>query len=297
VFGGLELAYICLEVPEPPVLDPFLGDVVGLVSGPPSATGMTWRNDDRVQRVLVEAGPKNDATCLGFEVPNPERLASAVDRLRTAGFEVDEASSAAAEARHVASLVRTTAPWGIDIELVLDLAPADARFESALVPGGFLTEGVGFGHVVFATTDLSGSHRFVTEGLGLRQSDWLAMEIAEGIELEVRFYHCNARHHSLALARAPFELPQALHHIMFETCDIDDVGAAFERAREAGVAIASGLGKHDNDEMFSFYAVSPAGFQVEVGHGARVVTDDWSENRRYDRMSRWGHQPLSPSSP
>jgi 3-methylcatechol 2,3-dioxygenase len=44
--------------------------------------------------------------------------------------------------------------------------------------------------------------------------------------------------------------------------------------------------------MFSFYVASPAGFEVEVGHGARLVTERWDENRRYDRISSWGHQPL-----
>jgi hypothetical protein len=44
--------------------------------------------------------------------------------------------------------------------------------------------------------------------------------------------------------------------------------------------------------MFSFYLQTRAGFQVEVGHGARVVTDDWDDNRRYDAISAWGHQPL-----
>ncbi len=117
---------------------------------------------------------------------------------------------------------------------MLDLAPAGEPFVSARMPGGFLTDGVGFGHVVFATTNFDEAHRFVTEGLGMGQSDWLEMEIVEGIELEVRFYHCNSRHHTVALARPPFELPQALHHIMFETRDIDDVGAAFDRARGTG---------------------------------------------------------------
>ncbi len=167
---------------------------------------------------------------------------------------------------------------------------------SALVAGGFVTEGMGFGHLVFATTAFEESHRFVTEGLGLRQTDWVETEIAPGIELEIRFYHCNPRHHSLALARAPFELPQRLHHLMVEVADRDDVGYAFDRAWDAGCVIANGLGRHPNDEMFSFYVASPAGFQVEVGHGARLVTEGWVENRRYDRISTWGHQPLQPSS-
>ena len=106
------------------------------------------------------------------------------------------------------------------------------------------------------------------------------------------FYHCNARHHSVALARAPFELPQKLHHLMFETNERDDTGAAFDRAWASGLAIPNGLGRHDNDGMFSFYVASPAGFLVEVGHGARVITDAWDDDRRYDRISRWGHQSL-----
>ena len=126
----------------------------------------------------------------------------------------------------------------------------------------------------------------------MAQSDWLEMEIAEGLELEVRFYHCNQRHHTLALAKAPFELPQKLHHLMVETNSRDDVGAAFDRAWTSGLGIPNGLGQHDNDGMFSFYVASPAGFQVEVGYGARTISDDWDDNRRYDRISAWGHQPL-----
>jgi 2,3-dihydroxybiphenyl 1,2-dioxygenase len=151
---------------------------------------------------------------------------------------------------------------------------------------------VGFGHAVFATTAFEESDAFLVDGLGFQQSDWIVFEIAEGMELEVRFYHCNERHHSLALAKAPFEMPQALHHVMFESNSADDVGAAFDRAWATDLAIPNGLGRHDNDRMFSFYVASPAGFMVEVGHGARVVTDDWDDNRRYDRVSMWGHQAL-----
>jgi hypothetical protein len=47
--------------------------------------------------------------------------------------------------------------------------------------------------------------------------------------------------------------------------------------------------------MFSFYVESPAGFQVEVGHGAKTITDNWDENRCYDKISQWGHQALRSS--
>jgi 2,3-dihydroxybiphenyl 1,2-dioxygenase len=189
-------------------------------------------------------------------------------------------------------MAHLAAPWGVRLEVIQGLERARLPFASPLVPGGFHTDGVGFGHAVFATTAFDQSHQFLTAGLGFTQSDWLEMPIGEGIELEVRFYHCNARHHSIALARAPFELPQKLHHLMFETNQRDDTGAAFDRAWDSALAIPNGLGRHDNDGMFSFYVASPAGFLVEVGHGARVISHDWQDNRRYNRISRWGHQPL-----
>ena len=292
MFGQLEMAYVGIEVPDPSALTPFLGGVIGLVPGEDTpGGGLTWRDDDRAQRVIVRSGPADDAVFVGVEAVTGSAFDGVAGRLAGAGYRLTEGSAADAAERRVRRLGWVAAPWGVRLELVEGLETA-STFSSELVPGGFLTDGVGFGHVVFATTALEESHRFVTEGLGFSQSDWLQMQIAEGVELEVRFYHCNARHHSLALARAPFELPQKLHHLMFETNDRDDTGAAFDRAWESGLAIPNGLGRHDNDGMFSFYVASPAGFLVEVGFGARTVTAGWDDDRRYDRISAWGHQSL-----
>jgi 2,3-dihydroxybiphenyl 1,2-dioxygenase len=289
----IELAYLGIEVAVPASLSSFFGEVVGLLPGDPTGTDvLTWRNDRKVHRVIVERGVADDATFVGFEASDDDAFGRVVARLRAAGADVSEGDADAAWARRVARLARVNAPWGVPIEIVVGLQDAAAPFDSPLMPGGFLTEGVGFGHVVFATTAFDESHRFLVEGLGLGQSDWLEMELAPGIALEVHFYHCNARHHTVALAKAPFELPQKLHHFMVETNSRDDVGAAFDRAWATDLPIPNGLGRHDNDGMFSFYVTSPAGFQVEVGHGAKVVTDDWTGNRVYDRISAWGHQPL-----
>lgn len=289
----IELAYLGIEVPEPPSLTSFFGDVIGLVQGEPLGDGaLTWRNDGRAQRIILQPGPANDAVFVGFAALDDAAFAAVVGRLADAGHDVADGSGAELEQRRVQRLVRVASPFGVQVEVALGLADAATPYESPLMPGGFLTDGVGFGHAVFATTAFDETHAFLVNGLGLAQSDWLEVEIAAGIELEVHFYHCNERHHTVAVAKAPFELPQKLHHVMFETNDRDDVGAAFDRAWAADLPIPNGLGRHDNDGMFSFYVASPAGFQVEVGHGARVITDDWDDNRRYDRISAWGHQPL-----
>jgi 2,3-dihydroxybiphenyl 1,2-dioxygenase len=288
----IELAYLGIEVPDPSTLTPFFGEVIGLVPGDDAgADAVTWRDDDRARRVIVERGPANDASYVGFECADAAAFDATVARLAGAGYDVAEDDGADAARRRVDRLARTLAPWGVPVEIVLGLAAASTPFASPLVPGGFLTDGVGFGHVVFGTTEFDASHTFAVEGLGLAQSDWIETELAPGIPLEVHFYHCNPRHHTLALAKVPFDLPQRLHHVMFETKERDDVGAAFDRAWATELAIPNGLGKHDNDEMFSFYVASPAGFLVEVGHGARVVTDGWDQDHRYERISAWGHQP------
>ena len=266
------------------------GKVVGLVPGQRTATGIdTWRNDQRANRLLVQAGPANDAVAIGIEAVDDAAFDAIIARLQRIGADLVNGDG---RDRRTQRLVRTTAPWGVDVEVVLQVADAPTPFSSALVPGGFLTDGVGFGHAVFATTAFEESHAFLTDGLGFAQSDWLETELAPGLNLEVRFYHCNRRHHTIALARTPFDLPQRLHHIMFELNERDDVGAAFDRAWATDLAIPNGLGRHDNDRMFSFYLQTPAGFQIEVGHGARVITDRWDDNRRYDKISLWGHQSL-----
>jgi 2,3-dihydroxybiphenyl 1,2-dioxygenase len=288
----IELAYLVVEVPDPDTLTPVLADVIGLVPGEPAAGALTWRDDDRAQRLVVAPGPANDAVAVGFEAVDGSAFDATLERLRAIGVDLVDGTDDELGERRVDRLVRAAAPWGVDIEVVLGLADAAMPFSSPLVPGGFLTRDVGFGHVVFGTMAFDESVRFLTEGLGLVQSDWLETELAPGIDLEVRFYHCNARHHTVALARAPFELPQCLHHVMFEANERDDVGAAFDRAWETDLPIPNGLGRHDNDGMFSFYLQTPVGFQIEFGHGARVVGDDWDDDRRYDRISAWGHQPL-----
>lgn len=287
----LELSHLVLQLPDPDLVAPVLADVVGLVPGAPSAEGArTWRNDGHAQRLIVEEGPANDLVAVGVEATDADAFDSVVQALGGAGYDV-VADPAAAALRRADRLARVAAPWGTDVELVVG-GERVGSFASPLAPGGFLTDGVGFGHIVIATPAFDESIAFLVDGLAFTQSDWLQMEIAAGIELEVRFFHCNARHHTIALARAPFELPQKLHHVMFEMNDRDDVGAAFDRAWEAGLPIPNGLGRHDNDRMFSFYLQTPAGFQIEIGHGGRTVGDDWNDNRRYDRISAWGHQPL-----
>jgi len=284
MLGDLQLGYLGVEVPDVAGLSGFFADVVGLAPGDDPGT---WRNDSKARRVIVAEGPSADATFVGFEAAGPDAWAATVARLEDAGYSVGHATTEETDARRVDQLVHVDAPWGVRVEVTHGLAEAEQPFASPLVAGGFVTEDEGFGHVVFATTAFDESHRFVTEGLGLRQTDWVETEIAAGIELEIRFYHCNPRHHSLALARAPFDLPQRLHHFMVEVSDRETTAAlegqrrlvreVHHRVKNNLQVVASLLNIHGRSAETSDARAAYAGISRRVGALSIVHRNNFAE--------------------
>src|SRR5256885_2195418 len=166
----LELGYLGLEVADRPAFETFLADVVGLV---PGVEDHPWRTDGRAHRIVVHDGPRNDAAYVGFEATDQDAFDTTLRQLGAIGVDVVKGTDDEKDERAVADLAWCSAPWGTRIEIALGLEAASSPFASPLVPGGFLTEDVGFGHVVFGAPDLAAAERFATEGLGTRQSDWL----------------------------------------------------------------------------------------------------------------------------
>jgi biphenyl-2,3-diol 1,2-dioxygenase len=118
-------------------------------------------------------------------------------------------------------------------------------------------------------------------------SDYVITEVY-GFKVNIAFLHANRRHHSVAFGDRQ---DKRIHHFMLQAKCIDDVGFAYDRALKSGVRIVNTLGRHPNDEMFSFYAKTPSGFQFEYGWGAREIEDATWQVVTYDRISEWGHHP------
>lgn len=132
--------------------------------------------------------------------------------------------------------------------------------------------------------------------LGLRISDYIREEIAPGRVVDATFMHAAAgRHHSLATSRMPGD--KILNHFMIEVDSMNDVGWAYDRCRNAGYDIQAELGRHPNDQMFSFYVVTPSGFAIELGWGGIVIDEESWTPVTYDRLSEWGHKRKSPPAP
>ncbi len=82
---------------------------------------------------------------------------------------------------------------------------------------------------------------------------------------------------------------QRLHHFFLELPDHDAVGRAFERIQQTGIPIAHEIGVHPNDNLFTFYVISPSGFLVEIGAEGRLVEVP-EPIITHRGMARWGHR-------
>ena len=66
---------------------------------------------------------------------------------------------------------------------------------------------------------------------------------------------------------------------------------AYRRVKELGFRMALGVGQHTNDKELSFYAVTPSGFEWELGWNPIVVDETTWKPTTYQGISIWGHTP------
>lgn len=276
----MQLGFLAFEVRDPAAWRTFMTGVLGLVEVEQSGR---YRMDGHEWRFSIEAGAHEDLAAVGWEL-DEEGLTATIGRLQAAGVELVEGDPGVRGAKR---RVLCTDPAGVPVELVTGLARASTPFRSPLVPGGFVADGLGLGHLVLTAPDPAASDKFYRDLLGFRLSDRIVTNV-HGHPVDLSFFHNNARHHSLA-----FGGPQRkrLHHFLVEAREMDEVGRAMDRAVKAGIRIMQTLGRHPNDRMFSFYAQTPGRFQFEFGWGAREVDDATWQTTTYDHISEWGHHP------
>ena len=75
----------------------------------------------------------------------------------------------------------------------------------------------GSSYIVQAVVNIAAARHFYQDLLGFRLSDVISMQMAPQSSFEMEFFHCNARHHSLALV--PLPAPRRLHHFMIQSED------------------------------------------------------------------------------
>jgi 2,3-dihydroxybiphenyl 1,2-dioxygenase len=287
-----QLGYIGFKVTCPEKWEQFGTQFLGLTLGQRFETGaFTLRMDNRISRLTITPGDKDDLDFVGWEVATQSDLNAIRGRLEARGIEVCEESTEYCAARCVEGLIRFRDPSNIQTEVYYGPIISDVPFSSKVVRSGFITNDQGLGHVVLTARSQKESEEFYNQCLGLQLSDRIECTLGS-YEIGLSFWRANSRHHSLALGGLQ---QKRLHHFMVQMKSLDDVGRALDRAPREGVPIVQGLGRHPNDRMISFYAMTPSGFQVEVGSsGIEIDETSWNVTT-HRRISEWGHRKPPPS--
>lgn len=279
------LSYVGFASPNAAEWQTFAADILGLEVVSSAADDVVrLRLDDAAWRIAVHPGETNQLDYVGWDVGSKALLRDGVAQLEAAGVTVHAGGDDLASARNVAGLAWFNDPAGFRHELSFGQKAGDAPFKPGQGVSGFVTGEQGLGHIVFMVPDLQAATDFYMELLGFRHSD----DIDAG--MKVRFFHCNPRHHTLAISEIPGH--RGVHHLMLQVESIDDVGLAYDRALEAGAPIAMGIGKHPNDQMTSFYVRTPSGFEIEYGTGGLEIPmhEEWPVGQ-FHELSIWGHKP------
>ncbi|HEB91135.1 MAG TPA: glyoxalase [Deltaproteobacteria bacterium] len=302
------IGYVGVGAPDPAAWRTFATEVCGLVPaqvlpGPrprgvpepaPEARGIApdgslyLKMDARQWRIAVHPAEEPGLRYVGLELPGSGDVSRALDRLSAHGIEIRAGSEEECTARGVGHLAILNDPAGHRLELFA--TPLEDGEPDPSRGVGFLTGGLGMGHVVLFVSDLEGALDFYLRVLGFRRSDYMTF----GPDASIHFLRCTPRHHSIALLKVG--PASGLQHLMLEMRTLDQVGLALDRALAASIPIRSGLGRHRNDGTVSFYMQGPSGFDVEIGWDGRLVGDDWVDHEFTGEGDLWGHHGLTAES-
>ena len=279
------LSYVGFTSPDAQQWRSFAPDILGAqIASTDDDPTVRVRVDEAAWRIAITPGETNQLEFMGWDVGSADLLAQATVQLTAAGITITQADADVAHSRNVEQLAWFEDSAGFRHELTWGQQSGDTPFIPGHGISSFVTGEQGLGHIVLLVPDLQAATDFYLGQLGFRHSD----DIEVGRTL--RFFHCNPRHHTVAISEAPGH--RGVHHIMLQVENMDDVGLAYDRAVEAGLPIAMGIGRHPNDEMTSFYMRSPSGFEIEFGTGGLEIPmeEEWPVGK-FDKTSIWGHKP------
>lgn len=283
------LGYIGFTARDISAWKKFAPEVLGLQIGHELEDGtLVLRADLHQRRIIIHPGDHDDVAYVGWECRSAEDLERVRDSLRAAGVAFEEVPVEQAQGCAVREMIRFRDLDGVTIEA--HYGPtllANQPFVSPVGARPFLTQEQGLGHLVLATSRYQEQNDFYQRVLGFKRTDSL---IIPGINCEAMFMRVNERHHSLAIVDMPPSHGPRVHHILLEMNSLDEVGFAYSRAKAAGAHILIDLGRHVNDNMFSFYVLTPSGWSVEIGWGGIQIDDETWHVTHYPTNSSWGHE-------
>jgi 2,3-dihydroxybiphenyl 1,2-dioxygenase len=296
VFGSVHLGYVVVQSQRLADWRRFGADAIGLHLDELTADTLRFRLDDRECRFLIQRGPTEDLTAMGWQVDDHETFDRIVKRVTERGVPIAEGTPEEASLRGVERLWRFAGPKGITQEIFT--APVRTASPLHMITSGFVTGDAGMGHVALTTRDPHGVQAYFNRIFDARISDYIEENVG-GLNLKIRFLRVNERHHSVAIANVQQlkldPIRTRAQHVNIQAATLDDMLSAHQRVHDLGFKIAWSVGQHTNDKSLSFYCVTPSGLELELGWNPVTVGPEreatW-EPTTYQGISVWGHTPV-----
>ncbi|BBZ55168.1 VOC family protein [Mycolicibacterium phocaicum] len=293
VFGNVSLGYLVVETERFADWRRFGRDAIGMHLDDLDTDAIRFRLDEQQCRFLLRRGPAEDVTMLGWQVYDHETFEEILGRVHRCGVPVTVGTDEEAALRGVERLVRIPGPNGLAQELY---TRAHIDGQLSVAGKGFVTGEFGLGHVAVTSTRPHQMRGYYNTLLDARLSDFID-ETMSGVKVKIRFLRVNRRHHSVAIAavnRLPINpIRTRVQHLNIQVAELDDLTDSYQRVRALGFDMALGVGQHTNDRELSYYAVTPSGFEWEVGWNPLVVDESTWKPTTHQGISIWGHETQS----
>lgn len=293
VFGNVSLGYLVVETERFADWRRFGRDAIGMHLDDLDSDALRFRLDEQQCRFLLRRGPAEDVTALGWQVDDHETFDEILGRVHRCGVPVTVGTDEDAALRGVERLVRIPGPNGLAQELY---TRAHIDGQLSVAGKGFVTGDFGLGHVAVTSTRPHQMRGYYNTLLDARLSDFID-ETMSGVKVKIRFLRVNRRHHSVAIAavnRLPINpIRTRVQHLNIQVAELDDLTDSYQRVRALGFGMALGVGQHTNDRELSYYAVTPSGFEWEVGWNPLVVDESTWKQTTHQGISIWGHEMQS----
>jgi 2,3-dihydroxy-p-cumate/2,3-dihydroxybenzoate 3,4-dioxygenase len=238
------LGYAALQVTDLAASAHFYSEQMGLAIERSEAETVWLRCSDKPFDLVLQTGEIPGLSGIGFELESRAELRKAFDHV--AGFGLDPAWT------DESAFAFRNPDTGLELVFYADQTRAQTPYEPAV------TKIVRLGHVVLNVASYADAHRFWVDQLGFEVSDHVPGRIA--------FLRCwpNPLHHSLALLTGDSD---GLNHFNFMVTDIDDIGRAMNRMKQADVPIVFGPGRHLPSGSIFLYMLDPDGMSTEFSFG------------------------------
>lgn len=278
------LAYIGVKSPRYQEWETFGPDFLGAMLTEPGPDGaVRLKLDDALWRIQIHPGEKDETAYFGWAVDFEDDLDAMTAKLAAAGVVATRGDDEHAASRSVNKLIYFDDPWGFRHEISWAQSFKVASFRPGRNIEGFVTGDQGLGHVLLFVPDIEKGHDFYSGVMGFDLSDKILFD-----GFKAHFYHVNARHHTFAIAEGP-EGVGVFNHLMLQYKSLNDVGTGWDLVEKMDIPLVLSLGRHSNDQMFSFYVTTPSGFNIEYGYDGLEITEEWRP-KVYHQNQIWGHK-------